>query len=93
VTWEHIFGLDNGGGTPYLFYSGVGGIIERLLELAVLALILLRRHNCHVTRCYRIGRAPVQGTPWHVCWHHHPEGRPTHDHVVTLHRRHREHTE
>jgi len=86
----HWTGLDNPSGPIYLFYSGFGGILERLLELAVLALILLRHHNCHIDRCLRIGRAPVEGTPWRVCWHHHPEGKPTHAHILAMHRQHKD---
>jgi hypothetical protein len=91
VHWlPHVTGIDNLAGRWYGFWSGFGGILERLIELAVIALILLRRHNCHAQGCLRIGRAPVEGTPWHVCWRHHPEGKPDHAHILAMHRRHKD---
>ena len=39
--------------------------------------VLLRRHNCHVKGCPRIGRHPVTGTTYTVCRRHHPDDHPT----------------
>lgn len=56
----------------YLFHSGFGSILERLLELSVIGYILLRKHNCHTRRCWRIGKFPdVEGKGWHYCRRHH----------------------
>lgn len=69
----HVLGLDNASGAPYLAWSGVGG------DLGYLAIIgtLIRRHNCHVHGCLRVGRHPVTGTDYVVCRRHHPDGAPT----------------
>lgn len=70
----HILGLDNVSGAWYAFWSGFGSILERLVELAVIGYVLLRKHNCHHPRCPRIGRFP--DGEWHVCKKHHPHERP-----------------
>jgi hypothetical protein len=69
----HVFGLDDAAGVPYLAWSGVGGDLG--IIGAALAVVLHR--NCHVHRCWRIGRHPVAGTTWTVCRKHHPDGAPT----------------
>ncbi len=38
---------------------------------------ILRRHNCHVKGCLRIGRHEVAGTTYVVCRKHHPDASPT----------------
>lgn len=69
----HLLGLDNLSGPWYGFWSGIGG------DLSILAapLVLLRRHNCHVKGCPRLGRHPVPGTGFVVCRRHHPDEHPT----------------
>lgn len=71
--WFHA-GLSSANGAWYLFHSGIGGILERLLELVVIGGILLRRHNCHHKGCPWIGRYPaVEGNGWLYCRHHHKD--------------------
>ena len=70
----HILGLDNASGGWYLWWSGFFGDIAIFGAAAV----FIRHRNCHVRRCLRIGRHPVQGTPHVVCRRHHPNGAPTH---------------
>jgi hypothetical protein len=41
------------------------------------AYAILRRHNCHVHRCWHIGRHQVPGTPYVVCRQHNPAATPT----------------
>lgn len=77
----HFFGLD--GAEWYSFWSGIGA------DLGQVALIggvlgLYRKHNCHVHRCWRLGKFAVQGTPWVVCHRHHPDGKPTEAHMDAL---------
>jgi hypothetical protein len=69
----HVLGVDDVSGRWYGFWSGVGG------DLALLAtpVTLLRKHNCHTKRCWRIGRHPVEGTTWTVCRRHHPDDHPS----------------
>lgn len=86
----HVFGLDKSTGPWYLWWSGFGGTVERLVELGVLGGLLYRRHNCHVHHCWRIGHFPVEGTPYWVCKKHHPEidgAKLTHEHIIRAHRR------
>jgi hypothetical protein len=68
----HWLGLDNLSGPVYGFWSGFGSDIG---ELAVLGALygLVRKHNCHQRRCWRIGRHVVDGTPW--CDRHHEDAR------------------
>lgn len=69
----HILGIDNVSGYWYAWWSGFAG------DLSILAtpIVLLRKHNCHVRGCPRVGRHPVTGTGWTVCRKHHPEDHPT----------------
>ena len=72
--WHDIlnfFGVINEGGKGYGFWSGVGSDIG---EVALIGAVIAayRRHNCHVRRCWRLQRHPVEGTPWIVCRKHHP---------------------
>ena len=73
---SHFLGLDNLSGPYYGFWSGFG---SDLSELAIAGGLygVLRKYNCHVRRCWRSGRHPVEGTTFTVCRHHHPEGKPT----------------
>lgn len=76
----HVFGLDNLSGPLYGFWSGLGSDLGELPMLGA-AVTLARRHNCHYPRCARIGRFPVEGTPWTVCAKHHPVGAPTREDI------------
>lgn len=71
----HILGIDDPSGRWELFWSGFGSDLGEA-TLATTPLVLWRRHNCHVKRCWRIGRHPVEGTTFVVCRRHHPD-----DHV------------
>lgn len=65
----HLTGLDSASGPAYLFWSGIGG------NLGIIAVLygVLRKHNCHVRGCLRIGIYHVGGTPYVVCRRHHPD--------------------
>lgn len=69
----HLLGVDDLTGAWYGFWSGIAG------DLSILAapLVLLRKHNCHVRGCPRLGRHQVDGTTWLVCRRHHPDDHPT----------------
>lgn len=77
-------GLTSGNSPWYLFPSGVGSIIERLIELAVIGGILLRRTNCEVHGCWRIGRHHT-AAGHHVCRVHHPDDKLTAEDVAMAH--------
>jgi hypothetical protein len=64
----HSFGLDDGSGAWYLFWSGIVG------DLAIFGAIFasFRVINCHVKGCWRLGLHPVHGTRFKTCAKHHP---------------------
>jgi len=68
----HWLGLDSGSGTAYLAWSGFGSDIGELAIVAALA-GMLRKHNCEVHRCWRLGRHGTDGGHM-VCRKHHPAG-------------------
>ncbi len=83
VNWAlHTFGLDDGSGAWYLFWSGVCG------DLFIIgAVITMYRHlNCHADGCRRLGLHPVHGTSFKVCRKHHPAGGNSVDHIHAAHR-------
>lgn len=69
----HVLGLDDVSGRWYAWWSGFAG------DISILAtpVVLLRKHNCHVRGCARVGRHPVEGTSYTVCRRHHPDEHPT----------------
>lgn len=71
----HALGLDNASGPWYLWWSGVFGDVG----IFGAAFVYFRSRNCHVKRCPRIGRHPVDGTPYVTCRKHHPhvDGAPS----------------
>lgn len=80
-TLLHFFGLDNGSGMPYLFWSGIGANFGEFAIAGGLVNIA-RRHTCHVRGCWRVGRHPVDGTGYVVCRRHHPDGAPSAEDVL-----------
>jgi hypothetical protein len=78
----HVLGTD--GRDWYDFWSGLGADIGGLAFIGA-GVGLYRKHNCHVHGCWRIAKQQVIGTSWMVCHHHHPEGRPTAEDIVTAH--------
>jgi hypothetical protein len=71
--------------------DGYNFISGPLADITLLggAYAILRRHNCHVKGCPRIGRHPVAGTTYVVCRRHHPDESPTAEQVVAAHTAHR----
>lgn len=81
------YGFGYGQFQPYDFLSGVAG-----LSIFGLLIANLRKHNCHVRFCFRIGRHPAAGGQFITCRKHSPdpavrEGLRVHH----IHARHREH--
>lgn len=68
----HFLGIDNVSGYAYGFWSGFG---SDLGEIALVGAVIgiYRKHNCHVKGCWRIGKHPVDSTPFVVCRKHHPD--------------------
>jgi hypothetical protein len=58
-----------------------------MAELAILGGLagIYRKHACHEPWCFRLGRHPVEGTPFRACRKHHPalkNGRPRRGHMT-----------
>jgi hypothetical protein len=79
-------GTLNEGGPYYGFFSGFGSDLGEVTIIGG-AYMIYRKHNCHVDRCWRIAKHPVEGTPYVVCRKHHPtvpEGVSA-DHIARAH--------
>lgn len=79
----HIIGVDTEAGHAYAFWSGFG---SDLGEAALLGALLgvLRKHNCEVHHCWRVGRhATAAGHK--VCRRHHPDDGLTAEQVLAAH--------
>lgn len=79
----HFLGVDDVSGRAYAFWSGCGSDLGELAVVGAL-LGLLRKHNCAVAGCWRLGRY-VTAAGHHVCARHHPDGAPTHAEVIAAH--------
>lgn len=80
----HLLGVDNLAGAWYGFWSGFGSIvIPPVLTALPIVFVMLRRHNCHVHHCWRVGRHPSDDGLYRVCGKHHPRvpDRVTQQHV------------
>ncbi len=84
----HFLGTDSASGTSYLAWSGFGG---DLAEIAIVGglLTVVRRHNCEVHRCWRLGRHRTAAGHM-VCRRHHPDGALTARAVTVAHQAARE---
>ena len=80
-----VTGITDEAGKWYAFWSGFGANFG---EVTLLAGVLAAWHrvNCHTKGCWRIGRQQVAGTTLVVCRRHHPDGKPTHENILELHR-------
>lgn len=79
----HFLGFDDSGGGWYLWWSGFG---SDLGELAIVGGLigLMRKHQCEVHHCWRLGRHTTAGQH-HVCRRHHPDGHLTAERVIAAH--------
>jgi hypothetical protein len=70
--------------------DGYNFISGPLADITLLggAYAILRRHNCHAKRCWRIGRHQVSGTTYVVCRKHHPDPTPTAEEIQAAHAEH-----
>ncbi len=78
----HVFGIDNVSGRWYAFWSGFGGDVAILASILAAPVLLYRKHNCGVKRCWRLAKHdytdPESGIIHALCRRHHPEhpGKP-----------------
>ena len=77
----------------YNFWSGFGSDLGEATLIGAVSIGLytaVRKVNCHTKGCWRIGHYPLDGTPFHLCAHHHP-GVPTkgisHGQILDQHRK------
>lgn len=75
-----VSGARDESGAWYGLWSGFGGSIPDFLILGGL-ITFFRQRNCHQPRCWRLGRRHV-GDGIIVCHRHHPDGKPTGDHIA-----------
>ena len=89
----HTGTLHGGPDIYYNFWSGFGSDLgEATLISAVCVGVYtgVRKVNCHTRRCWRIGHHPLDGTPYILCKHHHPNvpnRGATHEHILAQHHR------
>jgi hypothetical protein len=80
-------------GPYYGFWSGFGSDLGEVTLITTVGLGVytgVRKANCHTKGCWRIGHHPLEGTPYHLCAHHHPdvpEGGVTHAQILEHGRR------
>jgi hypothetical protein len=68
--WAHRLGLEHPTGPALL----IAALLLALLVVTAWGLPLYWWHNsCHQSRCFRIGRFPVFGSPFRGCRRHHPD--------------------
>ena len=77
----------------YNFWSGFGSDLGEATLIGAVSVgvyTVVRKANCHAKKCLRIGHYPLEGTPYHLCTHHHP-GVPTksasHEHILEQYRK------
>lgn len=69
-------GTVNESGPYYGFWSGFGSDIGEATLIGAVSVGVytgVRKVNCHTKGCWRIGHHLLEGTPYHLCKHHHPE--------------------
>jgi len=92
----HTGTIHGGPDLYYNFWSGFGsdlGEATLITAVGVGVYTGVRKVNCHTKGCWRIGHHPLDGTPYILCRHHHPnvptEGA-SHQHILAQHHRYNE---
>ena len=99
--FRHWFALHTGTihGGPDVYYNFWSGFGSDLGEATLISAVCLgvytgvRKVNCHTKGCWRIGHHPLEGTPFILCKHHHPNvpnHGATHEEILAQHRRFKE---
>jgi hypothetical protein len=95
---RHWFALHTGTlhGGPDLYYNFWSGFGSDLGEATLISAVCVgvytgvRKVNCHTKGCWRIGHHPLEGTPYILCRHHHPDvpnHGATHEHILNQHQK------
>ena len=90
-------GILNGGPDKYYnFWSGFGSDLGEATLISAVGIGVytgVRKVNCHTRGCWRIGHHRLDGTPYILCRHHHPDvpnGGASHQHILEQHRKYKE---
>lgn len=93
---RHWFALHTGTihGGPDVYYNFWSGFGSDLGEATLISAVCIgvytgvRKVNCHTKGCWRIGHHLLEGTPYILCKHHHPEvpnRGATHEAILAQH--------
>ncbi len=89
-------GITNGGPDPYYnFWSGFGSDLGEATLISAVSIGVytgMRKANCHTAHCWRIGHHALEGTPYILCKHHHPDvpnRGASHAHILSEHHKHK----
>ena len=72
----HTGTLHGGPDLYYNFWSGFGSDLGEATLISAVGVGVYtgaRKVNCHTKGCWRIGHHALEGTPYILCRHHHPE--------------------
>jgi hypothetical protein len=92
----HTGTIHGGPDLYYNFWSGFGSDLGEATLISAVGIGVytgVRKVNCHTKGCWRIGHHALDGTPYILCKHHHPNvptNGATHEHILEQHRRYRE---
>ncbi len=92
----HTGTLHGGPDLYYNFWSGFGSDLGEATLISAVGLGVytgVRKVNCHTKRCWRIGHHQLEGTPYILCRHHHPDvptNGASHEHILEQHRKYKE---
>ena len=73
------------------FWSGFGSDFGEATLISAVGIGVytgVRKVNCHTKGCWRIGHHRLDGTPYILCKHHHPNvpnHGATHEHILAQH--------
>ena len=94
----HTGTLHGGPDLYYNFWSGFGSDVGEATLISAVGVGVytgVRKVNCHTKGCWRIGHHPLEGTPYVLCRHHHPDvpsSGASHAHILEQHRKYKEAT-
>ncbi len=89
----HTGTLHGGPDLYYNFWSGFGSDLGEATLISAVGIGVytgVRKVNCHTKGCWRIGHHSLEGTPYILCRHHHPQvpsGGASHEHILEQHRK------
>ena len=89
----HTGTLHGGPDLYYNFWSGFGSDLGEATLITAVGIGVytgVRKVNCHTKGCWRIGHHPLDGTPYILCRHHHPDvpnKGASHEHILEQHRK------